>query len=250
MHLDAQNRTDRFRALLVDVGGTLLPDDRLDRPEQIRARLELLSAALPELDVEHVAVLLADIVADAKDCERRDEQVTEARIAGTLGAASPALAGRGRLVRRALSRRTGQEWPPFPGGPELLAAAAERGLRRVIVSNTAFTSEVDWWEEVMPALGLQGLVDAVVTSFDVGYRKPHRAVFERALDLAACGPAACVFIGDNERNDVEPARALGMTVIRVAIQGVPTSPSRAHHVATSLREARQLLESLVPARPG
>lgn len=238
MHLDPRRRTDRFRALLVDVGGTLVPDHPPDRPERVRILEERLVALLPELAATRVAALLAEITADASG----EEQLTEARIAARLAAAAPGLGGRAGLVRRALSRRTGYEWAPFPGYRELLVTAGELGLRRVIVSNTAVTSAEDWWAH-LPALDLHGLVDGVVTSFDVGRRKPDAAVFERALAEAGCEPSACIFIGDSERNDVVPARDLGMTVIRAAIQE-PATATRAHHVVTSLAQARELLVAL------
>ena len=95
----------------------------------------------------------------------------------------------------------------------------------------------------MPDLRLTGLVDGVVTSCSVGYRKPHLAIFQRAVALADCRPEECLFVGDNEQKDVEPALGMGMTAIRVAIQEPPTA-TRAHRLATSLDEVTAALRAL------
>ena len=49
----------------------------------------------------------------------------------------------------------------------------------------------------------------MVTSLDVGFRKPHPAFFEAVLVEAGCAPAECVMIGNSEPNDIQPAIALG-----------------------------------------
>ncbi|HKF18336.1 MAG TPA: HAD family hydrolase [Candidatus Dormibacteraeota bacterium] len=240
----------RFRAFLADAGGTLFPDQVADPPAMREVRAQRLAAVLPELDASSVARLLAELTADAKAGEDRLEQRTEAAIAARLSALDGSFDARVPDVRRALTQPTGHEPDPFPGHRDLLLTAGRLGLRRVLVSNTAWISELDWWGWRMERLSLVGLLEGVVTSYDLGWRKPHRAMFERAQELAGCAAQECVFIGDNERKDVEPALALGMTVIRVAIQE-PPAPTRAHRLVTSLPEASQVLRSLcqeVPAQ--
>ena len=73
-----------------------------------------------------------------------------------------------------------------------------------------------------------------MTSLDVGFRKPHSAFFAAALREAGCEPAACLMIGNSEANDIQPALALGMRTIRVAIEEPPPTASAAHAVVTSL----------------
>ncbi|MCR4672631.1 MAG: HAD family hydrolase [Lachnospiraceae bacterium] len=43
--------------------------------------------------------------------------------------------------------------------------------------------------------------------------KPHRAIFEKALEIAGLDPEDVVHIGDSLVSDVEPARAIGITPI-------------------------------------
>ena len=237
-----------FRAFLVDAGGTLFPDRLADRPAVREVREQRLAGVLPGLDRSRIARLLDELKADARAGEDRLEQRTEAEIAARLSALDGSFDALVPDVRRALTQPTGHEPDPFPGHRDLLLTAGRLGLRRVLVTNTAWISEVDWWRWRMERLGLVGLLDGVVTSYDVGWRKPHRAMFERALELAGCAAQECVFIGDNERKDVEPALALGMTVIRVAIQE-PPAPTRAHRLVTSLPKASRVLRSLCETGP-
>ena len=230
----------RPRALLVDVGGTLLPDNLPPLPALIAKQEQRLAAVLPELGPERVARLLADLRADAAELRHALEQPTDAAIAARLGAVDAALVDRVAAVRRAISGSWVRHVRPFPGHRALLLAARDRGLRCVVISNTDFTAAVEWLEIVAPALGLGGLIHGVVTSYDVGWRKPHRAMFERAFDLAGHAAPECVMIGNDERKDVEPAKDLGMYVIRVAIQDPPT-PTRADRLVTSLEAAREAL---------
>lgn len=51
-------------------------------------------------------------------------------------------------------------------------------------------------------LGLAGLVDAIVTSEDVGRTKPDAAVFLEALRRLNVGPQKAVVVGDSWENDV------------------------------------------------
>jgi FMN phosphatase YigB (HAD superfamily) len=206
----------------------------------VRAREEALAAALPELGKGARGRLFEELQADARAEQDLLEQSTDERIAARLRACAPGLEGRVAAVRRALGRQVGHRSDTFAGYRELFVAARDRGLRRVIISNTAWTSTADWWELIAPELGLADLLDGVVTSYDAGYRKPHRAMFDSAAALAGCAAAECLMIGNSEQKDVAPALALGMTVIRVAIQEPPT-PTRAHHLVTSLVGVPELI---------
>ncbi|HEY4025361.1 MAG TPA: HAD family hydrolase [Candidatus Dormibacteraeota bacterium] len=233
----------RFRALLVDAGGTLFPDALPEAPGVREVRLRRLAALLPELERDDVARLLDELRDRMHERSSEVEQRTDADVAEVLESARPGLGGRASEVRRTLGRATGHEHPPFAGHRELLETAGELGLRRVLVSNTNWVSDEDWQEWRLASLGIDGLLDGIVTSYSLGRRKPDRAMFDRATALAGCPPHACVFMGDREDKDVEPALALGMTVIIVAIQSPPTA-TRAQHQVTSLRAATEALRTL------
>src|SRR5207247_9710029 len=81
------------------------------------------------------------------------------------------------------------------GAMDALSWSRAHGLRVVLVSNTLWSAAEDMAAD-LPALGLDGLVDGVVTSHTVGYRKPHRAIFERALAIARVAPRTAAMAAD------------------------------------------------------
>lgn len=63
------------------------------------------------------------------------------------------------------------------------------------------------------ALGLLAIrtyFDAVVTSVDVGVRKPDLLMFTTILKILNVAPQESVMIGDDRTNDMRPATTLGM----------------------------------------
>jgi HAD superfamily hydrolase (TIGR01549 family) len=58
-------------------------------------------------------------------------------------------------------------------------------------------------------------VDAIVDSRTHGRVKPHPTIFEAALASLEVAPAEAVMVGDSVEEDVEGARALGMSAILV-----------------------------------
>jgi putative hydrolase of the HAD superfamily len=63
-------------------------------------------------------------------------------------------------------------------------------------------------------MGLAARLDAAVFSSGVGKRKPHPAIFERALDELGVAASAALFVGDDRRADIGGAGALGMTTVQ------------------------------------
>jgi len=94
----------------------------------------------------------------------------------------------------------------------LLEALRHRGLKLALVSNTA---SPEWL--LRPVLERQGLVDrvdAIVLSSEVGKRKPHPAIFQRALAELEVEPDAALFVGDRLDTDVVGAAALGIPTVQ------------------------------------
>jgi putative hydrolase of the HAD superfamily len=97
---------------------------------------------------------------------------------------------------------------PHPRAHRLLEELRARGLRLAIVSNIATPLRLVAAE--IEAEGLAGRVDTVVLSCDVGKRKPHPAIFERALDELDVEPTRALFVGDRLWEDVFGASQVGM----------------------------------------
>jgi len=97
-----------------------------------------------------------------------------------------------------------------PNALFVLDTLRSTGIKTAIVSNTPWGSPADVWRQELQRHGLLDRVDATVFCMDVGWRKPHRAPFERALSLLGVGPAEAIFVGDDPRWDAIGAQGAGL----------------------------------------
>ena len=105
-----------------------------------------------------------------------------------------------------------------------LAALMDRltgGHRLAIVTNTHHPGLVP---DLLDAMGLAGAFDAVVTSIEVGWRKPHPAIYRAALDALAVEAADAVFVGDTRAPDYDGPRSIGIRALLI-------DPGREHGIA-------------------
>ncbi len=143
----------------------------------------------------------------------------------TEGADEASLADLRARCAAVLSRELGREvevptmmaairFRAYPDAAPALAGLRERGLSLVCVSN---------WDaslpEVLRRCGLEGSLDAVVTSAGVGVAKPDPAIFGAALELAGCEPGEALHVGDTESEDVAGAQAAGIPALLIDRRG-------------------------------
>jgi putative hydrolase of the HAD superfamily len=152
-------------------------------------------------------------------------------------------------IRRALCLPAALTVALFPDAVDFLQMVREHGLRCVVLSDVQVRGAEEYWRDFAD-LGVAHLIDAVVTSLEVGYRKPHPAMFEAALRETGCPPDMCVMVGDSEVKDIEPALALGIRAIRVAIEESAPASSAAQAVVTSLVDAGRIIEAWTDISPG
>ena len=96
----------------------------------------------------------------------------------------------------------------FPGIPELLQALEARGLRWGVVTNKPARFTVP----LMQALKLDRRAACIVSGDTTANTKPHPEPLLAASAQVRVAPAACLYVGDAER-DVEAAVAAGMTAL-------------------------------------
>jgi len=226
-----------LRAALLDVGGTLWPDKLLP-PAGTDPCLEPLRRALPSVDPSAALAVIRRYLGDEDALLEQNTNDLVAAAIRSLGI-SPTEADP-VAVRRALCIPALGYTALFPGAIELLTTLRNHGLQCVIVSNVQVRGAVEYRRDFVD-LGVGHLIDSVVTSLDVGYRKPHPAMFKSAIVEAACDAAECVMIGNSEEKDIEPAVHLGMPAIRVAIEEPPPLTSAADAVLTDLGAVGRLV---------
>jgi HAD superfamily hydrolase (TIGR01662 family) len=235
-------------AFLLDVGGTLWPDGpREARVSGVGSRYlgpaALLAAAAARLQALGVPAARAAVLAAAlaDDAEERASlrQDTLGHVRRVLRANGSQLDPANALDAMCVPAREALE--PFPGALDLLHDLKLAGHRLALVSNTQWRSAARYRED-FAGWGAAGCFDAYVTSLDVGFRKPHAAMFEHALELLGVDAAQAVMVGDSPTKDVAPAKRLGMRAVLVAFQTPrPEDAQGADEVVASIGELREVL---------
>jgi FMN phosphatase YigB (HAD superfamily) len=121
---------------------------------------------------------------------------------------------------------------PVPGAFDAIRWCRDRGLRVVLVTNTLSHGDHDVLDDFR-RFGLLEAIHGVASSHSVGWRKPHPAIFERALEIARVEPREAFHVGDNLILDVFGAQQLGIRAVwrrlprpnRTPIVGQPPLPS-------------------------
>jgi putative hydrolase of the HAD superfamily len=94
----------------------------------------------------------------------------------------------------------------------LLEALRSRGLKLGLVSN-AF--DPGWLlHRDLERMGIAERIDFAVFSSEFGKRKPHPAIFERALEALGTVADDAIFVGDRLFEDVRGANDVGMTSVQ------------------------------------
>lgn len=101
---------------------------------------------------------------------------------------------------------------PVPGAFDALRWCKVRGMRVVLVSNTLSRGDAEIVED-WRRFGFGDTIDAVVSSHGAGWRKPHPAIFRRALELADVAPEEAFHVGDSLIADVWGAKRLGIRAV-------------------------------------
>jgi HAD superfamily hydrolase (TIGR01509 family) len=209
-----------LRALVVDVGGTLVDESGwvIHRGRYESLMLARLRDALGE---EHH--WFTDLIQYhfAQPAAPGWEQTTAAQIAGFLAArgmdASPENVER---VRHACAVPLRDVVEVVEGAREAILEIRRMGIRIATCSNTWWRNDADSRQD-WDVLGLGDCFDAHITSHDVGRAKPHPAIFERALAAVDVRPQQAAMIGDRPDLDVAGARAVGMRAIWLNPRAAP-----------------------------
>jgi HAD superfamily hydrolase (TIGR01662 family) len=98
------------------------------------------------------------------------------------------------------------------GAADALRWCKGNGLKVVLVTNTLWRGDEEVRED-WRRFGLADAIDGVASSHSVGWRKPHPAMFERALELAGARPEEAFMVGDRLGADVLGAKQLGIRAI-------------------------------------
>jgi HAD superfamily hydrolase (TIGR01509 family) len=142
---------------------------------------------------------------------------------------------------------------PYPEAVSALRQLRGAGFRLGVLANQPASTR-----DELERAGVADLCDGVWLSALVGLAKPDPAFFRLALEAWRLEPRRIAYVGDRPDNDIAPAKALGLTAMRLrrgphARQVSRSEAERADLEAPDLAEAAGLLVAwraslAVPAR--
>ena len=106
----------------------------------------------------------------------------------------------------------------FPDSQSALTALRSRGVKIGVFTDVPYGMPRSLVIEDVRQSGLAELIDHMVTSDEVGVRKPARATIASVASRLNCGPSEIAHVG-NERKDVDAANAFGCAAILVDRSG-------------------------------
>lgn len=223
----------RLEAVLLDLDGTLV-----DSAEDLREALNgiLAGEGLRPVTGAEVRAMIGDGVL----------KLVERGLARTGG--DPARAG--ALVPAFLAAyepRAARKTVLYPGVLDTLRGLRAAGLRLAVVTNKPEAAT----RRILEALGLAGLVAAVVGGDTLPERKPHPAPVTAALRALGVAADAAAMVGDN-RHDVEAAHAAGLKAVLVGYGYAHGAPETlgADRIVAAFADLPQALRSLGFTLPG
>jgi putative hydrolase of the HAD superfamily len=111
------------------------------------------------------------------------------------------------------------DWQPWPGVVTfddtlpVLSALRQRGYKIGLLTNSFLPM---WMRDVeLREYEIIDYLDARVTAADVGYIKPHPAIYFRLLEMLQTAPEQAVFVGDRPKNDIAGANAAGLISVLI-----------------------------------
>jgi putative hydrolase of the HAD superfamily len=203
-----------LRAVLFDWGGTLMHDEWSDE-----IALEGHGAGLAALahdglpDAAAFTQYLRDNEAELFPLASEDEIDISDVMAGSFREHGVELTDDDvRLFLQAAQDAWSSHYVLADSTHALLEALRARGLKLALVSNTASPG---WLlEPILERQGITERVDTIVLSSEVGKRKPHPAIFERALRELDVPSSEALFVGDRLEADVVGAARVGMKTVQ------------------------------------
>ena len=118
------------------------------------------------------------------------------------------------LVCRLATIERDARWPavrPYPATIPTLSALREQGIPIGLVSDCTGLMG----RPLVERLELTPYFDAIALSHEVGHAKPAREIYQAALDRLGLDPRDCLYVGDGASDELNGAKALGMTTVRI-----------------------------------
>jgi HAD superfamily hydrolase (TIGR01509 family) len=135
---------------------------------------------------------------------------------------------------------------PFPDTLTALPLLLKEGYKLGLVSNS---SEPMWMRDIeLDAFGVLTFFPSCrISSADVGFLKPHPAIFHAALECLGVTTSETIFVGDRIETDIVGAHALGMNALLRLNAHNPTLLGQCHkyqHPYVVIKDLNDLMVEL------
>lgn len=229
-------RADRIDAVLLDMGGVLIPElQTYERSVRDRAFLEALAA-------QGVANAESFVIERAKRLREAyralQDECRQPCLDDVLADCTP-------VVRALLLGAFKREAAPAPyAHARAVVAELAFDFALGIVSNNAMPG--DHHARVLQRAGILQHVGCAVWSANFGRRKPDPAMIFHVLDRLGVPCERAIFVGDKLRTDVAAARRAGVRSVYIRKRGAPfaTAQLRPDFTICDLRALPLLLRRL------
>jgi len=242
-----------IQGVTFDLWSTLILDrpDLMERRKELRVRRmwELLTRAGWEVKMEALArgydrsgEQLVQVQAQERDMDTREQ--LQVLLSHALGQGDP-------FPGEELSAQLEEAYvQPVVEVPPLLVSSAvwvldelrREGLKLGLISNTGRTP--GWMSRrLLAQYGLDAYFDTLTFSNELGFTKPHSAIFLSALEKLNLEPQAVVHIGDDPRTDIKGAKGVGMRAVLLNPPGQAGAGDEADSCIADLRELPPLVRS-------
>lgn len=220
-----------LRAVFFDVGNTLI----YPYPSVSEVCQHVLAEAGHVRDLDAITELMPLVDAYYEDRYRADdtfwtnEEETSSVWVGmySLLCTKLGIDGDATVLARRVYDEFGkaERWRPYDDVLPAFERLRRRGLRIGIISN---------WDArlvgLMESLGASEFLDVVISSADVGLRKPDPRIFQLACSRVGVAPAEAAHVGDHAYADVLGASTAGMRAVLIdrhgAVAGDGPAPIR------------------------
>lgn len=217
----------RLKAVVLDMGDTLILSDQWDYDKSLRRLLQSLRhdgvvVSVPFEEFRRVYFEIRNRM--YQESEPSLEEVDfRLRIAETLRRFNHNLSHESPTIANALEGFIDafiEDSRMEDYVPAILTGLKER-YKLGMVSNFAHAPSL---RRILEHFCLPKFFDAIVISGELGFRKPHPRIFEEALKTLAVRADETVFVGDSLKADMYGAKGAGLNTVLVENVGLRKNP--------------------------
>lgn len=232
--------------ILFDLGETLIHIDPKDKAPIEEARFKMVQNYLLERGYNFTVSSLRGAYARSVEALTSDPE-EEVHIQRILAEMLERLSINGDLIdlielEKVFYQAEIEAWTLFPDAIPCLEYALEAGFELGLISN----ARSDWAvRSILERLKLDKYFRAVVTSAQVGWRKPRPEPFFEALRILKKTPRQAAFVGDTFSADIIGAKKIGMKAIYLNRNNDPIPTGNGvipDYVIRNLREGIEVIK--------